>query len=74
MSDSIVALLIPLAMIAIAFAWVPMLNHICPPCRRSSTWRPLHDAAPGTQAAQLFRSRIHPADIAAGANAAITSR
>jgi hypothetical protein len=35
MSDYILALLIPLVSIAIAFAWVPFLNLICPPCARS---------------------------------------
>jgi cytochrome c oxidase assembly protein Cox11 len=72
MSDNIIALLIPVIMIAIAFAWVPLLNLICPPCRRSSTWRPLHDAASKTQSALLLRSRIHPADLAADTNAVMT--
>jgi hypothetical protein len=35
MSDYILALMIPLVAIAIAFAWVPFLNLICPPCARS---------------------------------------
>jgi hypothetical protein len=35
MSDYLFALIIPLVAIAIIFAWVPFLNLICPPCRRS---------------------------------------
>jgi len=35
MSDYILAFVIPLVSIAIAFAWVPFLNLICPPCARS---------------------------------------
>jgi hypothetical protein len=35
MSDYIFAITIPLVAIAIVFAWVPFLNLICPPCRRS---------------------------------------
>jgi hypothetical protein len=35
MPDYILALVIPLVAIAIIFAWVPLLNLICPPCGRS---------------------------------------
>jgi hypothetical protein len=35
MSDYILAIIIPLGAIALAFAWVPFLNFICPPCARS---------------------------------------
>jgi hypothetical protein len=35
MSDAIVALIVPLGAVAIIFAWVPLLNLICPPCARS---------------------------------------
>ena len=35
MSDAIVALIVPLAAVAIIFAWVPLLNLICPPCARA---------------------------------------
>ncbi len=35
MSDAIIALVIPLVGIAIIVAWVPLLNFICPTCRRS---------------------------------------
>lgn len=35
MSDEIIALVIPLVAVAIIFAWVPLLNLICPPCGRS---------------------------------------
>jgi len=35
MSDDIVAVIIPLIAIAIIFAWVPLLNLICPPCGRA---------------------------------------
>ena len=39
MSDYIFAIIIPLIAIAIIFAWVPFLNFICPPCRRSFAHR-----------------------------------
>jgi hypothetical protein len=42
MSDYIFALIIPLVAIAIIFAWVPFLNLICPPCRRSLERRGFH--------------------------------
>ena len=35
MSDAIVALIVPLVAVAIIFAWVPLLNLICPPCTRA---------------------------------------
>jgi hypothetical protein len=35
MPDAIVALIIPLAAVAIIFTWVPLLNLICPPCTRA---------------------------------------
>ncbi|WP_353066086.1 hypothetical protein RBB77_07395 [Tunturibacter psychrotolerans] len=34
MSDEIIALIITVAIIALLFAWVPLLNFICPPCGR----------------------------------------
>jgi cytochrome c oxidase assembly protein Cox11 len=63
MSDNIIALVIPLTMIAITFAWVPLLNFICPPRQCSSGWRRLQDAASKTQPPLLFRSRVNPADL-----------
>jgi hypothetical protein len=35
MSDDFIAVIIPLAALAIIFAWVPLLNLICPPCGRA---------------------------------------
>ena len=35
MFDGVLAFLVPLVALAIIFAWVPLLNLICPPCRRS---------------------------------------
>jgi len=63
MSDNIIALLIPLAIIAIIFVWAPLLNLVCPPCRRSSGWRRFQEAASKTQPPLLFRARINPADL-----------
>lgn len=45
MSDTIVALIFPLAAVAIIFAWVPLLNFICPPCARSLERRRLQTNA-----------------------------
>ena len=41
MFDYFIALIIPLGAIGIAFAWVPFLNLICPPCVRSLERRAL---------------------------------
>jgi len=41
MFDYFIALIIPLVAIGIAFAWVPFLNLICPPCVRSLERRAL---------------------------------
>lgn len=35
MSNDILAILIPIIAVALTFAWVPLLNLICPPCERS---------------------------------------
>lgn len=35
MSDKAIALLIPFVSVVIIFAWVPLLNLICPPCGRA---------------------------------------
>ena len=37
MSDYIFAVIIPIVAIAITYAWVPLLNLICPPCGRSGS-------------------------------------
>lgn len=74
MSDNIIALLIPVVMIAITFVWVPMLNLICPPCQRSSAWRSLHETASKTHSALLFRSHINRDEFAADSNVAMTAR
>jgi hypothetical protein len=34
MSDDAVALIITVAIFAVFFAWMPLLNSICPPCSR----------------------------------------
>jgi uncharacterized membrane protein YhhN len=34
MSEEIIALIITVAIIALLFAWAPLLNLICPPCGR----------------------------------------
>ena len=36
MSDYIFAVFIPIVAIAITYAWVPLLNLVCPPCDRFS--------------------------------------
>jgi hypothetical protein len=63
MSDTIIAIIIPLIMIAIIFAWVPLLNLICPTCPRASGWQYLQEVTPRATPPALFKSRIHPADI-----------
>jgi hypothetical protein len=34
MSDDVLALVITAAIFAVFFAWMPLLNFICPPCSR----------------------------------------
>jgi hypothetical protein len=34
MSDEVIAIVITIAIIALLFVWVPLLNLICPPCGR----------------------------------------
>ena len=34
MSDEVLALVITIAIIALFFVWVPLLNLVCPPCGR----------------------------------------
>jgi hypothetical protein len=34
MSDEVIALVITIAIIALFFVWVPLLNLVCPPCVR----------------------------------------
>jgi transposase-like protein len=34
MSDTVIALAITVAIIALFFVWVPLLNLVCPPCGR----------------------------------------
>ena len=74
MSDNIIALLIPVVMIAITFVWVPMLNLICPPCQRSSASRSLYETASKTHSALLFQSHRSPDDLTADPNSAMTAR
>jgi hypothetical protein len=63
MSDNIMALVIPVIMIAIIFVWVPLLNLICPTCPRVSGWQYLREVTPTTAPPALFKSRIYPADL-----------
>ena len=74
MSDNIIALVIPVVMIAITFVWVPMLNLICPPCQRSSAWRSLHETASKTHSALLFRSHMNRDEFAADQNVVMTAQ
>jgi hypothetical protein len=40
MSDEVIALAITIAIIALFFVWVPLLNLVCPPCGRFlERWR-----------------------------------
>jgi hypothetical protein len=34
MSDEVISIVITIAIIALFFVWVPLLNLICPPCAR----------------------------------------
>jgi hypothetical protein len=34
MSDEVIALVVTIAIIALLFVWVPLLDLICPPCGR----------------------------------------
>jgi hypothetical protein len=34
MSDEAIAIIITIAIIALFFVWVPLLNFVCPPCGR----------------------------------------
>ena len=74
MSDNIIALIIPVVMIAITFIWVPMLNLICPPCQRSSTSHSLHETVSKTHSALLFRSHVNSEELAVGPNSAMAAR
>jgi hypothetical protein len=46
MSDDVIALLITVAIIALCFVWVPLLNFICPPCSRFLERRGLQKEIP----------------------------
>jgi hypothetical protein len=45
MSEDVIAILITLAIIALFFAWMPLLNFICPPCGRFLEQRRLQKEA-----------------------------
>jgi hypothetical protein len=34
MSDEVIAVVITIAIVALFFVWVPLLNLVCPPCAR----------------------------------------
>jgi hypothetical protein len=46
MSDTIIALIIPIAVIAIFLGWIPFLNLVCPPCGRTLELRRLEKLEP----------------------------
>jgi hypothetical protein len=45
MSDEMLALILTIAIIALFFVWVPLLNLVCPPCGRFLARRRLETAA-----------------------------
>jgi hypothetical protein len=45
MSDETLALILAIAVIALFFVWVPLLNLVCPPCARFLARRRLETAA-----------------------------
>jgi hypothetical protein len=46
MSDEVIALVITIAIIALFFVWVPLLNLVCPPCGRFLERRRLQKDVP----------------------------
>lgn len=49
MSEDTLAIVITAAIVALMFAWVPILNFICPPCGRALTrFRQQRSSAKGT--------------------------
>jgi len=46
MSDDVIALLVTIAIIALFFVWVPLLDFICPPCGRFLERRRLQKEIP----------------------------
>ena len=60
MSDNIIAIVIPVIMIAIIFAWVPLLNLICPTCPRASGWQYLREVTPSATPPALFNRASTP--------------
>jgi len=50
MSDDVIAVLITIAMIAMFFVWVPLLNFVCPPCGRFLERRRLQKGSPPRRA------------------------
>ena len=60
MSDTTIALIITVAIIALLFAWVPVLNLICPPCARFLKRRSVQrETFPSSQS----RSSVQQIDI-----------
>jgi hypothetical protein len=49
MSDEVIALAITIAIIALFFVWVPLLNLVCPPCGRFLERRRLQKAVPNAR-------------------------
>jgi hypothetical protein len=64
MSDAIIALVVPAVMIAVIFAWVPLLNLVCPPYATCSGRQILKSFADRPRSSSLFASRIGPSDLA----------
>ena len=46
MSEDVIALVITIAIIALFFIWVPLLNLVCPPCARFLERRRLQKELP----------------------------
>jgi cytochrome c oxidase assembly protein Cox11 len=60
MSDETIALIITVAIIALLFAWAPLLNFICPPCGRFLAQRRKEKQ---TMASQTIKKRASVAAI-----------
>ena len=63
MSDETIALIITLAIFALFFVWVPLLNFVCPPCGRFLARRRLLKEKPVDQVDQVEKERPYVAAI-----------
>ena len=57
MSEEAVAIVITIAIIALFFVWVPLLNLICPPCGRFLEQRRLQKDAPPEERTPIATAR-----------------